>query len=527
MANVSVPSSLCAAPVSAFSSAEDALGLRALPGGLPALERLFERHGVTTTGRRLVLEALRGEPVRRVGGGARNVVVRFASRKVGRVIQAESRTVELAFVYSCEHDANVFFYLCQPVELTVRIVDSRGRRRGIRHVPDFLVLDDTGFACVECKPATALEEDAARPSPRFVRDAGRWRWPAAEEALAPHGIGHRMYSSDEVNPLWIRNIKFLSDYLAVPVPSDARAASVLKLLARHRSLRVCDLLDAPGSSAQTVWGLIAHSRAWCDLAETRVFECHTAWVHDSESRMLAHRHLAPAEPSPAPAVSDVRLESGTAFEWDGVPWRVLNRGPRAVTMQCADGSDRIVELPLDDCQRLLCSGALRPPASALDEGLSAEREALFLRASDADLARARARMEALRRFDRDGVLVPDVSRRSLARFRRWAKEGEQRYGSAFAGLVRFRGRKPGTSDLTSAQSAVLDEFVEAHVDDERDGRVSARYARLVDVCRERGVDPPPSERTLRRAIARASGTGSVRARRGARAAYQAERAGPA
>jgi len=47
-------------------------------------------------------------PARRVGSGGKNVPVRYPSRKMGVVIQAESRTVEFAGIYLMEHDATVF-----------------------------------------------------------------------------------------------------------------------------------------------------------------------------------------------------------------------------------------------------------------------------------------------------------------------------------------------------------------------------------------------------------------------------------
>ena len=102
----------------AASKRDRVLGLRdrplpGLPGGLRELNEHFRRHGIPRMTRRLILKAFEG-PVRRAGGGHDNVVVRFASRKMGVVIQAESRTVEFAFVYLCEHSSPVICYLCQP-----------------------------------------------------------------------------------------------------------------------------------------------------------------------------------------------------------------------------------------------------------------------------------------------------------------------------------------------------------------------------------------------------------------------------
>ena len=65
-------------------------------------------------------------------------------------------------------------------------------------------------------------------------------------------------------------------------------------------------------------------------------------------------------------------------------------------------------------------------------------------------------------------------------------------------------------------------MVEDFADDRRAGRLRAAYARLVDLCRDRDVRPPPSDETLRRALKQASLPDLERARRGSRAAYQIE-----
>ena len=501
--------------------------LPGLPGGLPALEDFFDRHGLPPLGRKLVLDALQGDPVRRVGGGRGNVVVRYASRKMGVVIQAESRNVELAFVQRCESDPGVAFYLCQPTTLSVYIVDTRGRRRRIQHVPDYLILDGDGLAFVECKSVDELARDAERPSPRFVRDGDRWRWPAAEEAATELGLKYRVFSSEDVNPVWVRNLRFLSDFAEVPHPSAEEVQALLECLARARSLRLAELLASLGVSTETLWWCVAHRRVWCDLERDRVFEPDQAWVHDSQSRMLAHRRLrGPDGPSPVVATfaggsaATVRVEAGASLVWDGVPWTVLNRGSDTVTFRCEDGSGRVVPLSVGDVERLLQDGALR--GADTTPGLVAARDAVFRRAGTRDLDHARARWEAVTYFKVHGRPPPGVPARCARRFLRWCRDGERLYGSAFAGLVRFRGRRPGTSALGAPQAEVLREVVEDFADDRRAGRLRAAYARLVDLCRDRDVHPPPSDETLRRALKQASLPDLERARRGSRAAYQVE-----
>ena len=504
-------------------------GLPGLTGGMQELEAHFDRHGLSPGARVLVREIVQGDPVRRVGGGRGNAVVRYASRKMGCVIQAESRTVEGAFVQHCEFDPDVVLYLCQPTTLTVPIVDARARKRSMHTVLDFLVLNKDGFFLVECKSADDLRRDSQRPYPRFVREDGRWRWPAAEEAAQALGLGFILFTSEDVNPIFLRNLRFLADYVHVSAPPDRdQSERIVERVRQARSARLGMLLASPELSPDVVWWLVAHDRIWCDLERERVFEPEEAWAHDSEARMLAYRRLAPSTASTpsaasvaAPAAS-VRVEPDVTLLWDGVPWKVLHRGPTAVSVQCQAGESRVVSLPVPDVERLLREGLLRSAQSPLADVTAEARDRLFHRADADDLARARERWRVLQHVEQHGVPPEGISARSVRRYRRWSREGERRYGSAFAGLIRLRGRRPGTHDLPAPQAQVLGEVVEAFADDRRAGRLSAAYSRMVDLCAERGVSPPPSESTLYRALARASIPKTETSRRGSRAGYQSE-----
>ena len=525
-----------------MASADGAVRL-AGPLSREELDRAFEYFGVTESGRRLVLAALAGDPVRRVGGGRRNVVVRYNSRKMGCVVQAESRSVELPFVYRCEFDPHVLLYLCQPARLHVRLRDSRGRSRLRPYVPDFLVYDDrTGFRFVECKPVSALEADQAKPCPKFAHgEDGRWTFPAAEEALREHGLSHRVFTSGEVNPVWDRNARFLADYVGAGEP--AGAAEVRAELRRKGSVRVRDLLAVPGAASAAVWWLAANREAWTEWERCFVADLDAAWVHASESALLAHRHLQlPVGPPPEPAAT-VRLDPGARLLWDGAPWTVLNRGADKVTLQDEGGAGRVVSLPLSSASALLDDGAIT--CGAPPDRAGEARERIMRSASPEALDEAVRRQQAIDHFKACGQPPAGVSLASVRRWRRWARDGERRYGLGFAGLVRRRGRKPGAPGLDPRQQEVLAEVVEEYVcprkrpgeGDDAAGRRRTRgrgagglagaYAKLVERCRERGVSPPPSRETLRRAIKREPLAEVVRQRRGDGAAYSLEGPVPA
>ena len=498
--------------------------LPGLPGGIDDLAPHFDKHGVLPQARQIVTEIVQGNPARRVGGGRKNAVIRYASRKLGCVVQAESRTVEGAFVQYCEFTPEVVFYLCQPWTLSVPVVDVRGRRLTIHTVVDFLLLDSRGFHFVECKSPGELRRDSECEHPRFVREDGRWRWPAAENAARALGLGFDLFTSEDVNPIWLRNMRFLADYMDVPAPCDAtQLERIEERLTREGSIRLCELLASTEVSTAGLWWLVAHGHIWCDLQHERLFETDQAWAHGSESRMLAQRHsrLSTAPSSEVPPAAPVRIEPGARVFWDEVPCTVVNRGAKTVTLQRAQ-PPRIVTLTLGEAETFIRNGQWRGDSSAVADALADACQRVLRRASDQDLSEAVERFRVVGHYQQHGAYPPEVNARVARRYLRWYKEGHQEYGSGFLGLIRFRGRPTGISRLPEPQDQVLKEVLADLPTKEKAGRVAAAYVRVKAICKKRGIEPVPCEETVRRRLKRESIPDDERARRGARAAYQVQ-----
>ena len=99
-------------------------------------------------------------PSRRVGSGGKNVPVRYPSRKMGVVIQAESRTVEFAGVYLMEHDHAVLEFWDQPHSITLyysaKLKNGRTRNMGVLHTPDYFVIREDALGWKEWKTECAV-----------------------------------------------------------------------------------------------------------------------------------------------------------------------------------------------------------------------------------------------------------------------------------------------------------------------------------------------------------------------------------
>ena len=498
--------------------------LPGLPRGLPNLEALLERQILPEAGRAFVREAFTSDPARRVGGGSRNTVVRFASRKMMSVIQCESRTVEYAFAARCEHDPNTRLFLCQPPPLSVRIPNSKNRPRARNLTFDYLVYhEDDGFALVECKPQPQLEKD-----PRFERDGDRWRFPAAEAAAAELGLKILVFSSEEINPTWLRNVQFFADFVGVECPDRALCDAVLDRVGKARSLRVSTLLELMGGRTEALWWLVANHHVAADLERELIFDRDWGWVHDTPERMIAWRarrpdHLVSSVPLAARPIV-VRIEPGTRVRWDGVPWRVLSRGSDKITLQRDDGTDSLAFLPPADVETLLERGALRPDDESVLDSMSEARSAVMLRASSRELKAALARYHALQSFRRDGVRLAGVSPRSLQRYARRAARGLCLYCSEFVGLISLRGRPRDISRLAPAQRQAIEEAMESYREAGRARSITAAYGLLLENWSHPWL-PAPSYETLRRAVNARPRSEFARGRRGKRHADQLE--GPA
>ncbi len=187
------------------------------------LEALFTTWQLPPSGRAYVEHVRATNPSRLVGSGnARNTPLRFASQRMGRVIQAESATVEGALVRMCEYDQiNVLEYWDQPTTVPLVITNRLGRRQRSTHTPDFLILRPSGPAVVECKPEAAADLLASTRTQDWTKD-GRdaYHYVPAETYFNDLGIGHEVWVPDDRSELRSSNIDLLLAIRRWSIPPD-------------------------------------------------------------------------------------------------------------------------------------------------------------------------------------------------------------------------------------------------------------------------------------------------------------------
>ena len=178
---------------------------------------------------RATVEAIRAaKPARLVGGGRRNVIGRYPSRKMGVTVQFESNHVERAFLLEYEHDPDVLEYYDQPPSIPLRFRGVRGKQIAVQHTPDFFVIRGTAAGWEECKREDELAKIAESGSLRYCKSADQsWTCPPGQTFADTLGLYYRVRSSSEVDDTLVRNFDFLDDYYRAMLSKTRRTCNVV------------------------------------------------------------------------------------------------------------------------------------------------------------------------------------------------------------------------------------------------------------------------------------------------------------
>lgn len=510
---------------------------------LTTLKPYLDRLTLTPAGRRMVVDALTGDPVRAVAGGVRNVVSRVASGKSPVTNETESRSLEFEHVWVLEADRSVLTYRTQAVVLPLRGVvpleDGRSRKQSFQIYPDFLVVELERVVLRDLMREDELRAAADKQPWRFRRDpmTGRWVDAWAIAAVAPFGVVYEIVSSAEHSALLARNCRYLADFAKENVSPSVRDALVAAV-STNPGTTVSELVEtgrAAGRTVDDVLAAIAQGDLYCDLTKHVVDDQFHARVYANAATAQAYATAhAPSWAIAAAPRERLSLLPGARYTLGPSTLEVFTVTSSGVLLEDSSTPQRTVrEFAREHLENLLAAGTLVP--IGIDDAAAAARRAAHERWSTArpgDRAIALARSRALemhhdnivrRRVGQPEQSLPLVdgvipSQRTLERWERARKQSERLYGDSLTGLLpEVRLGRPGDRLLPAVEDIV-------------DARTHTYYTQpaarnLTALCRVIAADcvgaglPVPDRRSVKRRVQRHDQYRQRRRREGDKNAY--------
>src|SRR6266699_1696330 len=337
-------------------------------------------------------------PVRRVTSRAGNVSGTYPSRKMGVTIQFESHKVELWAILVMDHDPEVLEFFDQPDSFKLRYPGTQaGKMQGHYYTPDFLVLRKGSVCFEEWKSESNLHRLAQRSPTRYQPvEGGGWRYPPAEEAIAPLGLPFQVRSSAELDPTYIDNLVFLEDYLSVLLTVPAQVHTyVLQRIQEIPGLPLSALVsDGSGVRSNDVYAMLAESALYADLYAVPLIEHRRVRLYLSADQARAYAHRLPTRltsrvGSPLPEVT-APLAPNTPLLWDGLCWTLINPGETTTTLLSEKGQP--AQIPSSLFFHALDAGEIRPLGATSElPTTSPEVDRRLSRATPEDLRQANER----------------------------------------------------------------------------------------------------------------------------------------
>ncbi len=499
------------------------------------LNALFDRLGTPAAGRRLVENARREAPVRDIQSHSGNVITWYSSRKMGRPIGCESRTVEFPAAVDYEHDDHVLEYYSQPCEIDLIISpEKKGRKSRLQHVPDFLMIRDDQILIEEWREEKRLERLAAdHPDRYFKEDSGEWRFPVMEEHLASMGITYRLRSADEHPRQFVSNLLFLSDYLSSDCPpiekekieilhdliAEKGAVTVGEIL-KYGECTECSIVDTAEEEISTpaalitaddIYKAIADDHVVFDLLNDDISETYRARVYRDKTMLAFYQRIESSVDTNLPCRLDASFCVGTEIDYDGRTYRISLVGKKSVILSTDDGAS---ELSSEVLERQYAAGKVvvrtatnhtagdEPPSSVSPKYLEKALE----RARQLEYAQVAPELVT-------------VSKRTLQRIRKAVREaGDNIFDQHMALVPNWKNSGNTNRKVPKALLDALEAFVKKRVNTPTNINKAEALIEFVGVCQSLGL-APCSAKTFYKEVDKLI---NVRQRKGKRAFYQSQ-----
>lgn len=489
------------------------------------LESLYSRLNLPEPARKVIEQIRSCEPLRRVGGGSRNVCGSYASQKMGWTIQFESHTVELAAIeLFYEYDDDVLEYWDQAFQFTLKYKSNSGKNITCTHIPDFFVLRKNSVGFEEWKPEKTLEKLAVKQSNRYrYGEDNLWHSPPASEYVCRFGVYYRLRSNNEIDWIKYRNIKYLKDYLDKKyIVNKEISTTVIAVVASNPGITLAQLLkEASATTVDDINALIAAKKIYIDLSTAPLIEQERVHIFRDQSTAKAYSivvHSRNQMIAEVAGVVDVRV--GSSIFWDGLSFIINAIGETQIWLR---GEDGLIGLTYAEFDKLVQLGDIKGLSCEQHSSISSLGWEYFLKASPEALSEANRRYQAITPYLCGQPPEEEtVSFRTLRDWKAKYFKAKQKYGCGLIGLIDNRQAKGNRTPRYSDKAIeFIDNIIEQHYETFKQKNGWAVYSVLKSSWNSADfIEPIPSYETFRKRLKERSGYKQTKNRLGQRAANQ-------
>lgn len=258
------------------------------------IELLASSQGVTPEGIAIVKKIMVSEPNRRVRANSvrGNKTIRYPSKKMGVTIQAESE-LEFCGLLTHEYSNNVVKFFDQPpaIDLTYQ---SGSRKVRQPTTLDYFVISYSFIGYEEWKLTSELEKIAEKRPDHICFDphTNRFVSPAVTRALSDTGLGFRICTEKDVNPVLVSNIDYLQGYFKSE--PDSTYKSKIEKISRMLSIKKIIFLKEIGNlkfNIDIIYFAIAKNYIYFPMNDMYIDDYESAMVFADGSAWESYRSL--------------------------------------------------------------------------------------------------------------------------------------------------------------------------------------------------------------------------------------------
>ncbi|MEH2158872.1 TnsA endonuclease N-terminal domain-containing protein [Nostoc sp.] len=475
---------------------------------------------------RKVIETIRSsEPLRRVGGGFKNVCGSYASQKMGITIQFESHTLELAAIeLFYEYDEDVLEYWDQAFKFTLKYQSNSGKNITTAHIPDFFVIRNNSVGFEEWKPEKVLEKLAVKQNNRYIKgEDGFWHSLPAEKYAQQLNLYYHLRTNAEIDWIKYRNIKYLKGYLDKQyLVSEETSNAVLTVVNSNPGITFAQLREQVNiASVDDINALIASEKIYIDISSSPLIEQEK--VHVFRDKITAEAYAIVVHSHSKKVTDSIQIfdvQVGSSILWDGNGFTISTMGETKIWLS---GKIGLVGLTHTEFHKLVENGEIKGLFSQPESSMASEAWEYFLKASPNALEEANRRYQAISPYLQGKTPTTEtVSERTLRAWKAKFREAKEKYGCGLIGLIDNQQLK-GNRTLRYSDEAweLIDTTITEQYQNFKQKNVWAVYQMLKDQWQLKGmIEPIPSHETFYHRIKQHSGYEQTKKRQGSRAANQ-------